>query len=275
MLSFPQTRVAKFSLYPNCIKGENESLQSRKTSAIKEKNEKVEKMQNEIDIRKSSLSSLRQKYENLEGQLFHEQSEKQKLANVLKKHMNVPMMSSVDGRKAGKGGKSNKGSGNPSRSGSRSHLQMIPEHDGGSSNSLGSGSGKGGGGGGGGSGGGGGIDVDGDEKRGIRGERGGGGGRDGKERRGRDDDDHDDNGVISGRDSVRSSFNSFDAEKQTSDADSLTAIKKKVMLAKEHHLKKGVGDTIKEVGLKMSELEELAAIYDESHLDFESMSMRM
>ena len=89
---------------------------------------------------------MRQKYENLEGQLFHEQSEKQKLANVLKKHMNVPMMSSVDARKAGKGSKSNKGSGNPSRSGSRSHLQMIPEHDGGSSNSLGSGSGKGGGG---------------------------------------------------------------------------------------------------------------------------------
>ena len=66
--------------------------------------------QAEIDHRKASIVTLREKYENLEGRFFHEQSEKQKLANILKKHINVHNVDSMGGS-GGSGGVSGGGGG--------------------------------------------------------------------------------------------------------------------------------------------------------------------
>ena len=76
-------------------------------------------LSDEIDHRKLSLNTLREKYDNLEGRFFHEQSEKQKLANVLKKHMNIILPGGVPmGHRSGGG--SLGGSVSGSKSGSRS-----------------------------------------------------------------------------------------------------------------------------------------------------------
>ena len=60
--------------------------------------------QAEIDHRKASIVTLREKYENLEGRFFHEQSEKQKLANILKKHINVHNVDNMGGSGGASGG---------------------------------------------------------------------------------------------------------------------------------------------------------------------------
>merc|ERR1712087_280849 len=104
---------------------------SARDSIVMEKDKRVSEMTrratgllDEIDHRKSSLNVLREKYDALESQLLHEQSEKQKLANVLKYHMAAVMPVNYSGRDSGTPG------GKMSRTVSLARIAEKAEEDG-------------------------------------------------------------------------------------------------------------------------------------------------
>ena len=292
-----QIEIERLSRLSSSLQDEKDSLQSRKMSVIEDNDKMVAEMQQrasdlrtEIDQRKASLIHLREKYDNLEGRFFHEQSEKQKLANILRKHMSVHMPGSGSGLgSGGGGGGSAAGGGSPSKSGpqlhsrtgSRSTLQMIPESTLDEEDARSDDARKGSGGGGGGNEGTrrGSLALSDSVKTGSGsslsgsggGGRSGGGSRTGRSGSLPSEDDGQASPRGSGVKVERASpgDGSGSGGVEPSDRDSLEAIRHRVMTAKKFQLKKGVAETIKAEGLKMSELQDLADSYDEKHEDFD------